>query len=209
MAGIHLDATYGTLDRTTRRIERSSTELNSMVNELGFIGVALVSTRLELRVIVEVINNKAGVREDDEKRRAFRSAIADQSRHRDETLAQYARRQRDFNQAANYGVIIPEPFRATMLKEGGGLNDQNTQNLSALLQGNDDDPNAVARALARLDVRSDRMPAYTEVQIAQDSYVSTTDDQEDDDDSLDDEDGARARALGLDRGPDLRGVRRA
>eukprot|EP00913_Durusdinium_trenchii_P022864 g21468.t1 len=107
------------------------------------------------------MNNKAGVREDDERRRAYRSAITDLQRHRDESLAQFAvRRMRDFAHASQYGVIIPDPFKATLLREGAGLNDQNQQNLSTLLQGQDECPQAVARALSRLDVRSDRMTGF-------------------------------------------------
>lgn len=49
-----------------------------------------------------------------------------------------------------------------MLKEGASLNDQNLQNLSALLQGKDDDPDAVAKALAKMDVRHDRISGFVE-----------------------------------------------
>eukprot|EP00913_Durusdinium_trenchii_P016808 g15798.t1 len=147
----------------------------------------VLNTSAYLDVIIEIINNKAGVREDDEKRRAFKSAIVDQHRHREESLSQFAvRRQKEFSNAAAYGVIIPDSFKATMLREGAGLNDQNQQNLTALLQGHDEDPNAVARALARLDVRSDRMAAYVEPHSSTDSFASTVEENDDEEeDSLD------------------------
>lgn len=111
-----------------------------------------------LEVIIEILNNKAGVREDDDRRRAFRAAMVDNVRRRDETLSQFAvRRLRDFSQAAAYGVIISNEFKVVMLKEGASLSEQNMQNLTSLIAGREDDPEAVARAIGRLDVRSDRM----------------------------------------------------
>lgn len=97
------------------------------------------------------MNNRAGVREDDEKRRAYRQAIVESQRSR---LAQYAvRRLQDFRTAASYGIQLPGELRAMLLREGAGLSDQNQQNLAALTLGRDDDPDVVARALGRLDVR--------------------------------------------------------
>ena len=130
-------------------------------SEFEHLPESVLQSSAYLDVIVEIMNNKAGVREDDERRRAYRSAITDLQRHRDESLAQFAvRRMRDFAHASQYGVIIPDPFKATLLREGAGLNDQNQQNLSTLLQGQDECPQAVARALSRLDVRSDRMTGF-------------------------------------------------
>ena len=152
---------------------------------------SVLHTSAYLDLIIEVINNKAGVREDDEKRRVFRAAISDQNRHREETLAQFAmRRQKEFSQATAFGIVIPDSFKATMLKEGANLSEQNQQNLCALLAGQDDDPNAVARALSRLDVRSDRMAGFVEnTQSNLESYMSTNDDLEDpEEDSLDEDD---------------------
>ena len=116
-----------------------------------------------LENIIDILNNKAGIREDDEKRRAFKSAVTENGRRKDESLAQYAmRRLRDFNHASTFGVVIPDEFRATMLKEGAGLSEQNMQNLSSMVQGREHCPEVVARALARLDVRSDRMTGYVD-----------------------------------------------
>ena len=114
-----------------------------------------------LEEIIGIINAKAGVREDDDRRRAYRQAITDSTRHRDESLAQYAqRRMRDFQSAAAFGVEIPPMLRAMLLREGSGLNEQGQQNLVALLQGREDDPESVGRALARMDVRHDRLTAF-------------------------------------------------
>jgi len=114
-----------------------------------------------LEVIVEIINNKAGVREDDERRRAFKAAIVEGQRRKDETLSQYSlRRLRDFSQASSYGVVIPGEFKAVMLKEGAALSEQNQQNLVSMLGDKDHDPEAVARALSRLDIRGDRMSGF-------------------------------------------------
>ena len=133
----------------------------------------LLSSSDYLEAIVNVINNKAGVREDDDKRRAYKQAITDNQRHRDETLAQFSvRRMRDFNFAANYGMQIPDGLKAMLLREGAGLSDQSQQNLAALVSGREEDPDAVARALARLDVRSDRLVAYTEDALDEGNYLT-------------------------------------
>ena len=50
----------------------------------------VLGSSLYLEAIIEVLNNKAGVREDDDRRRAYRAAISDSQRHKDETLAQFA-----------------------------------------------------------------------------------------------------------------------
>ena len=142
-----------------------------------------------LDAIIEIINNKAGVREDDEKRRAYKQAITDSQRHRDETLAQYAqRRMRDFRSAATFGVVIPDPLKAMLLKEGAGLSDQSQQNLAALVLDRDDDPEAIARALARLDVRHDRLSAFgTSDEQSGTNYMAADEEATADDESLDDE----------------------
>ena len=122
---------------------------------------SVLATSGYLDAIVGVLNAKAGVREDDEKRRAFRLAITDHGRHRDESLSQFViRRQRDFRLAASHGLEIPNYFKATLLREGAGLSEQSLQNLVALLRGRDDDPDAVCQALAKLDVRTDRLSAF-------------------------------------------------
>ena len=134
------------------------------------------------------MNAKAGVREDDEKRRAYRQAISENQRLREESLAQYAiRRQKDFRNAANYGVVIPNSLKAMLLKEGAGLSDQNQQNLTALLQGNDEDPDLVARCLSRMDVRSDRLSAYVDDAAREPSYLADTDATSEDDDVFENE----------------------
>ena len=114
-----------------------------------------------LEVILKVIDSKAGVREDDEKRRAFRAVMSENVKKKDETLAQYAvRRQREFSRASDFGVTLPAELRAAMLREGALLTEQNMQNLTTLVGGNDYDPEAVCRALGRMDVRSDRLIGY-------------------------------------------------
>ena len=149
---------------------------------------SVLSSSAYLEVIIEIMNNKAGVREDDERRRAFKAAITEHQRRRDETLAQFAvRRQRDFTQASQHGVVIPDVFKATLLREGAGLNEQNQQNLSALLQGQEDDPQAVARALGRLDVRSDRITGFAEEVGKDEVHESFLGDFPDEEESLDDE----------------------
>ena len=123
----------------------------------------LISERY-LEAIIEVIELKAGVREDDEKRAAFKGIMVDNVRRREESLSQYVtRRMRDFTKAMMFGISIPEEFRATMLKEGAGLNDQGMQNLTALLQGQDHSVDRVAATLARMDARADRITGFVEV----------------------------------------------
>ena len=155
---------------------------------------SVLCTSAYLDIIIQVLNNKAGVQEDDEKRRAFKSAISENSRRRDETLAQFAvRRLQDFSKAAAFGVVIPNEFKATMLREGAGLNDQNMQNLASLLRDDENNPDAVAKALSRLDLRADRVTGFASHVDTQESYVSlpeteeTLEGEEDDGDSLDEE----------------------
>ncbi len=120
----------------------------------------LVSDRY-LQEILRIMDNKAGVRDDDEKRRL------ESTRRKDETLAQYSmRRQRDFSRIVDYGLNIPTEFQAMMMREGAGLNEQNHQNLSALLQGQEQDPDAMARALAKMDVRQDRLSGFADAEGA-------------------------------------------
>lgn len=130
------------------------------------------------------------MREEDDRRRAYKQAITDNQRHRDETLAQYSvRRIRDFRTAASFGVVLPETLRAMLLREGAGLSDQGQQNLVALVQGREDDPDAIARALSRMDVRSDRLTAFEASQSSEEgpSYVINTDDASEEDEALDDD----------------------
>ena len=116
-----------------------------------------------LELILGVLDAKAGVRDDDERRQAFRAVMAENSRRRDESLMQFAlRRQRDFQRAAAHNFLLPSELRAAMLREGAGLSEQNLQNLSALLVGKDSDPDAMARALGRLDVRTDRLVGFAD-----------------------------------------------
>ena len=146
----------------------------------------VLNSSLYLDAIIEVLNNKAGVREDDDRRRAYRMAISDSQRHKDETLAQFAvRRQRDFRNAAAYGVQIPEALRAMLMREGAALSDQNQQNLTALLQGREEDPDAVARALSRMDVRHDRITAYSEDIPEELNYLATDEHYEEEEDGED------------------------
>ena len=119
-----------------------------------------------LDLILAVLDAKAGVRDDDERRRVFRAVMTENSRKRDETLMQFAlRRQRDFQRAASHDFLLPAELQAAMLREGAGLSEQNLQNLSALLAGKDADPDAVARPLglptAVSLLRCLRIPATT------------------------------------------------
>ena len=62
------------------------------------------------------------------------------------------------------------------------------QNLASLLLDKEDDPVAVAGALGRLDVRSDRIAAFTETATtAHETYVSTSEDLAEDEEALDNE----------------------
>ena len=145
----------------------------------------VLSSSLYLDAIIEVMNAKAGVREDDEKRRAYRQAITENQRHREESLAQYAmRRQKDFRNAAIHGVVLPNSLKAMLLKEGAGLSDQNVQNLTALLQDKGDDPDAVARCLGRMDVRSDRLSAFVDHDTPEATYLADVEAASDEDDAL-------------------------
>ena len=58
------------------------------------------------------------------------------------------------------GVSIPAELRASMLREGALLSEQNLQNLTTLLGSNEHDPESICRALGRMDVRSDRLVGY-------------------------------------------------
>ena len=67
-----------------------------------------------LNLILQVMEMKAGVQEDAEKRVAFRSVLTDTSRKRDESLAQFAmRRLRDFTRAESFGLELPAELRAS------------------------------------------------------------------------------------------------
>ena len=114
-----------------------------------------------LEDILHIIDSKAGVREDDEKRKAFKAVMSENFRRKDETLAQFAvRRQKDFARAADFGVSIPPELRASMLKEGAQLSDQNLQNLTTLVANHEYDPDMICRALGRMDVRADRLVGF-------------------------------------------------
>ena len=114
-----------------------------------------------LEYILQIIEMKAGVREDDERRQAYRNVMHDVGRRRDESLAQFAmRRLRDFTKAAAFGVQLPNEFKAAMLREGAGLSEQGLQNLTALMQGRDHDIDLLATTLARLDSRGDRVSGF-------------------------------------------------
>eukprot|EP00435_Cladocopium_sp_Y103_P030682 s4658_g7.t1 len=144
-----------------------------------------------LDAVIEVGNTKAGVREEDDKRRAYKQAISDNQRHREETLAQFSvRRMRDVSAASNFGVVIPDALEAMLMREGAGLSDQSGQNLMAFLQGNEDSPDAVARALSRMDVRHDRLSGYVANENGEEpceNYVSQNDEASDDEEALDEQ----------------------
>ena len=151
------------------------------------LGEDILASPAYLNAIIEVMNNKAGVREDDEKRRAYRLAIVENQRRRDETLAQFSvRRLQDFRAAAAYGIQLPGELKAMLLREGAGLSDQSQQNLAALTQGRENEPEIVAKALGRMDVRHDRLTAFTDEVPVEHSYVVENDDVSADEESLDD-----------------------
>ena len=105
---------------------------------------------------------KAGVQEDTEKRTAFRSVLADTSRKRDESLAQFAmRRLRDFTRASQFGLELPADLRVSLLREGAGLSEQNQQNLTTLLRGREQDVDYLALVLSRMDARAERITGFT------------------------------------------------
>ena len=147
-----------------------------MQADFEHLGEAVLASPGYLEAILQVIDNKAGVREDDEKRRAFKAIMSENNKRKDETLAQYAvRRQREFNRAADFGVSIPGELRASMLREGALLSEQNMQNLSTLVGNNEHDPEAISRALGRMDVRADRLVGY----VAEESHSYVEVGQED------------------------------
>ena len=114
-----------------------------------------------LDAILRVMHLKAGVRDDDEKRQAFKDVIHGAARRKDESLGQFAtRRIRDFTKAATYGITLPPEFRVSLMKEGAGLSDQNLQNLAVLTQGKETDVDFLAAVMARMDVRTDRLSGY-------------------------------------------------
>ena len=114
-----------------------------------------------LDLILQVIEMKAGVQEDAEKRAAYRAVLSETGRKRDETLAQYAmRRQRDFSRASGFGLELPAELRMSLLREGAGLSEQNQQNLTTLLRGRELDVDYLALLLARMDARVERVSGF-------------------------------------------------
>lgn len=130
-----------------------------MASDFEHISEQELSGHSYLDLILKVIETKAGVRDGEERRLAFKRAMYQTGRKRDETLAQFAvRRLQDFSIATSHGINMPKDFQASLLKEGAGLSDQNMQNLTSLLHGQDADPDEVARCLGLLDVsRGDRV----------------------------------------------------
>ena len=147
---------------TERRAEKVLRTLGwEMQVEFEHLSEAQLASPQYLDHILQIIEMKAGVREDDDKRAAFKSVLHENGRRKDESLSQYvSRRIRDFTKAATYGVQLPEEFRAALLREGAGLNDQGLQNLTALLQGDDHRVDRVAQVLARIDTRQDRITGF-------------------------------------------------
>ncbi|CAE7735919.1 unnamed protein product [Symbiodinium sp. CCMP2592] len=144
-----------------------------------------------LEKILKVLDAKAGVRQDDEKRRAFKAVMTENQRRRDESLSQYSlRRTQDFQRATTYGFVLPRELQAAMLREGASLSEQNLQNLTALLQKDDSDPDKVAKGLCQLDVRTDKLIGFANGEVpaaGSDAPVYLADDDGDDDDELSDE----------------------
>ena len=125
---------------------------------------AQLSSDQYLTLILQVIEMKAGVQEDAEKRSAFRAVLSDTSRKRDETLAQFAmRRLRDFTRASSFGLELPAELRVSLLREGTGLTEQNQQNLTTLLRGRELDVDHLALLLSRMDARTERITGFAAV----------------------------------------------
>ena len=145
-----------------RRAEKVLRSLGwEMQVDFEHLSEAELSSPGYLEAILAVMNLKAGVREDDEKRQAFRDVIHGVTRKKDESLGQYAtRRLRDFSKAETYGISLPAEFRVSLMKEGANLTDQNLQNLAVLTLGKENDVDFLAAAMSRLDVRGDRLSGY-------------------------------------------------
>ena len=156
-----------------------------------------------LETILAVIDAKAGVREDDEKRRAFKAVMTENQRKREESLSQYSlRRLRDFQRAMSFGFDLPPELKAAMLREGASLSEQNMQNLAAILRQDDKNPDLVAKALCHLDVRSDRLIGYVDEARPADepgasTFVSEEVEEGEDEELSDDEVIAELGALDL------------
>ena len=164
-----------------------------MMSDFEHISEAQLASADYLELILKVIEMKAGVREDDDRRAAFRGVLHENSRKKDESLGQYAnRRLRDFAKAASYGVQLPQEFRAAMLREGSGLSEQGQQNLTTLLQGRDNDVESMALHLARMDTRGHRLSGFVSEDFGpttRESYLADEDryHEEDDEDNLPEE----------------------
>ncbi|CAE7545258.1 unnamed protein product [Symbiodinium sp. CCMP2592] len=157
---------------------------------------AQLSSEYYLEYILQIIEMKAGVREDDERRQAYRRVMHDVGRRRDETLAQYSmRRLRDFTRAASFGVQLPNEFRAAMLREGAGLSEQGLQNLTALMQGRDNEVDLLAATLARMDPRTDKVSAFVDPVEAPGSATFMADLDQGNEDSSDTEEGIPQEVL--------------
>ena len=169
-----------------RRAERVLRGLGwEMQVDFEHLPESLLESAEYLEEILRIIDNKAGVREDDEKRKSFKAVMSDNYRKKDETLAQFAvRRQRDFTRAAEFGVHIPPELKASMLKEGAALSEQNLQNLTTLVGSAEHDPDMVCRALGRMDVRTDKLVGFADdgqpsfAEFSQEDFSETEDEDE-------------------------------
>ncbi|CAE7413592.1 hypothetical protein AK812_SmicGene23827 [Symbiodinium microadriaticum] len=103
----------------------------------------------EFEHLTEVMEMKAGVQRDAEKRVAFRSVLTDTSR-----------RLRDFTRAGSFGLELPAELRSSLLREGAGLSEQNQQNLTTLLRGRELDVDYLALLLSRMDARTERITGF-------------------------------------------------
>lgn len=68
-----------------------------MQADFEHIPESTLSSSNYLQEILRIIDSKAGVREDDDKRRAFRAVMVESGRRKDETLAQYSLRRQRFH----------------------------------------------------------------------------------------------------------------
>ena len=148
--------------------------------------------------ILRIMEMKAGVQEDAEKRSAFRSVLADTSRKRDETLAQFAmRRLRDFTRATQFGLELPADLRVSLLREGAGLSEQNQQNLTTLLRGREQDVDYLALVLSRMDARAERITGHEETSDGAEVFLCETAGGEDHSDRESEDDPAETDVSAL------------
>jgi hypothetical protein len=138
----------------------------------------LILTDKGVSEILKILDIKAGVEENEDKKKAYREAIFDVERHKVESLAEFvARRSRQWDSAAAYGMIFPDDAKGIMLIEGSKLSQQNEVNLRTLTGGLESFQR-VAPALRKLDVPKHHVTSNVPAQ----AYWQGRADQEDETD---------------------------